>query len=182
MNIAPNICAAAFFLTLLVISARDAKTQIISNASVITAAFFAALYLAALFINDAESLDLTGRLLGMFFGGGVIFLIDRAAVILLRRDGFGYGDVKLMAVCGLFLGFKLSLFSLLAAFAGCALVSAALLLLGRLKRTDYIAFGPFICAASLFAYFRGGALIAWYIGFVTGLESRHAQGPPGAGS
>ncbi len=74
--------------------------------------------------------------------------------------GIGGGDVKLMAVCGLFLGWKLTL---LAFFAGC--VFGSVIHLSRMaakKAGRVLALGPYLSAGVFFALLWGDALLNWY--------------------
>jgi prepilin signal peptidase PulO-like enzyme (type II secretory pathway) len=52
-------------------------------------------------------------LFGIFAGALPLLIIDRITLLVYKKDGFGYGDVKLMAVAGIFLGWQLTLLALL---------------------------------------------------------------------
>lgn len=95
-----------------------------------------------------DQLSLWSGLLGAAVGAGVILLI-----ILLSREGMGYGDVKLLAMVGAFVGWRGALGTLfLGAIAG-SLVGVWLLLTGRKGRKDPIPFGPFLAFGCLFLFF-----------------------------
>jgi len=96
-------------------------------------------------------------LYGFLTGGGTIFLI------VLLTGGMGGGDIQLMAVIGLFLGFKNILLTLMLSFIIGALAGITLVLLKKKSRRDYIPFGPFIACAALITIFYGDAILAWYI-------------------
>ena len=58
-------------------------------------------------------------LIGIVVGGGVLFLIAEGYYRLRHEEGLGMGDVKMLAMIGAFLGWQLTLLSLmLASFAG----------------------------------------------------------------
>ena len=70
-------------------------------------------------------------------------------LVLLRRESLGGGDIKLLAVMGVFLGWRGALWSLyLGAFIG-AVVGLTLILLRRRDRRAPIPFGPFLSAGAL---------------------------------
>lgn len=72
----------------------------------------------------------------------------------------GGGDVKLMALIGAFLGWKLALLTIvLAPFLGIPFAIAEKI---RTK-SSAIAFGPYLAAAALVSLFFGKGLIAWII-------------------
>lgn len=73
----------------------------------------------------------------------------------------GGGDVKLMAVAGLLLGWKLVI---LAFFIGCLLGS--ILHITRMKLVDaghMLAFGPYLSMGIIISMLWGNDLIAWYL-------------------
>jgi len=96
---------------------------------------------------------------GMLAGILPLLAIDRMTILLAKKDGFGYGDVKLMAVVGLFLGWQLTLFSFFFAFVGGGAFATYLLATNRAKRGEYIAFGPFLCIGALISLWFGGAFL-----------------------
>lgn len=108
------------------------------------------------------------HIIGALAGGGVFTLVYFGAIALLKREGVGFGDVKLVAAAGLLLGWqKLILAVLLGSVAG----SIVMVLLNRLKRrertTEY-PFGPFIAVGILVAMLAGGQILDWYIGLLMG--------------
>jgi len=80
----------------------------------------------------------------------------------------GYGDVKLGLFMGIALGFQRSLLALFLANIIGFLVVLPGVLVGKLKRTSRIPFGPFLIAAFIIAFLFGDKLINWYIGFILG--------------
>ena len=78
--------------------------------------------------------------------------------------GIGGGDIKLMAACGLLVGWKLIL---LAFAAACILGSVIHLLRMRLKGAGRtLALGPYLAAGTVLSMLWGESLIAWYTGFL----------------
>ena len=96
---------------------------------------------------------------GILVGGG-LFLV----IILASRGGMGGGDMKLGAMMGAFLGWKLVLLAiLLGVFAGGA-VAIGLLATGTKGRKDPVPFGPFLALGGVVSLLWGDKLLAWYIG------------------
>ena len=98
--------------------------------------------------------------IGMVLGGGLFFLIAVAS-----KGGMGGGDIKLMAVLGLWLGWRLTILVALLAFIIGAVISIALISLKIRGRKDYIPFGPFIGIGAYIAIVFGDSLINWYLKF-----------------
>ncbi len=108
------------------------------------------------------------HVIGLLAGGGVFAALYFGAILILKKEGMGFGDVKLVAALGLLLGWqKLLLAILLASVLG----SIVLVALNRIKNqeryTEY-PFGPFIVAGTLVALLAGEPILTWYLGFLLG--------------
>ncbi len=107
------------------------------------------------------------HVIGAAVGGGLFLAVYYGAILCLKREGIGFGDVKLMAAAGLLLGWQRLLFALLvgSVVASCVLVSL------RLIRHDEggreYPFAPFLVLGILVALFFGAPIIEWYIGLLT---------------
>jgi len=95
-----------------------------------------------------RQLSLTDMLAGFFLGGIPLLLL-----YLLLPGSIGGGDVKFAAVLGLWLGSLPILLALWLAFCFGAIGGICLLVTGRKRRKDPIAFGPFLSLAAAVAYF-----------------------------
>ena len=88
-------------------------------------------------------------LLGAAVGGGFLLVIYFATLILLKKEGLGLGDAKLLALIGAFLGWEGALFAIFLASIVGSVIGLGLLACGRLRRGEPMPFGPFIAAAGL---------------------------------
>jgi leader peptidase (prepilin peptidase)/N-methyltransferase len=79
--------------------------------------------------------------------------------LVLPREAMGFGDVKFMAGIGAFLGWKATVFSLMASSMIGALVAGTLILIGKRERSAQIPFGPYIAAAAVLWIFCGPRLL-----------------------
>ena len=103
-------------------------------------------------------------LIGLIVGGGILFAIGEAYYRVRGIEGLGMGDVKMLAMIGAFLGWKLMLVTLvLASFAG-SLVGVAVMLAGRGGMTFALPFGTFLAVGALAAAVAGDPILAWYLG------------------
>lgn len=96
--------------------------------------------------------------LGVVAGAGPLL-----AVVLASRGGMGGGDVKLAAVAGLYLGWRLVLTGLFLGVLAGGVAAAVMLALRRVGRRDPIPFGPFLAAGFWVAMVWGEELLAWYL-------------------
>lgn len=99
---------------------------------------------------------LPDAVLGAMLGYGVLWAVYWVYRGLTGREGMGYGDFKLLAALGAWLGWQaLPALVVLAAGAG-ALVGGILIATGRLRREVPIPFGPYLAGAGvLVLFFRG---------------------------
>jgi leader peptidase (prepilin peptidase)/N-methyltransferase len=136
-----------------------------------------------------RSLSLVDSLLGAALGASFIY---GAGAIYLRwrgMEGMGFGDVKLMAMVGAFLGIKLTIFTIFAASVAGSLFGLGTIFVVWLKRTHrfmrrlataaaarrrgwrsaqmvyryyQMPFGVFLGSMALVAFFFGNQLLRWY--------------------
>jgi leader peptidase (prepilin peptidase)/N-methyltransferase len=83
--------------------------------------------------------------------------------LLTGKEGMGYGDFKLLAAMGAWLGWKmLPLLILLSSFVG-ALIGIALMILAKRGKDIPMPFGPYLAAAGVIALFWGDTLNRLYL-------------------
>jgi leader peptidase (prepilin peptidase)/N-methyltransferase len=97
-------------------------------------------------------------LVGIVIGGG-IFLV----IILASGGGMGGGDMKLGAMFGAFLGWKVTLVALFVAVVLGGLLAVVLLVSGLVRRKDPIPFGPFLATGGAVGLVWGEQIIRWYL-------------------
>jgi len=105
-------------------------------------------------------------LIGILVGGGGLWLVAEAYYRLRHEEGLGMGDVKMLAMIGAFVGWKLTLMTLmLASLAG----SAVGLTFIAIKKGDLkyaLPFGTFLAMGAALAATVGPGLLGWYMGFL----------------
>jgi len=84
--------------------------------------------------------------------------------LLTGKEGMGYGDFKLFAALGAWLGWQMLLPIILMAAAVGSVVGIALIALRDRERSTPIAFGPFLAAAGWLMLMFGQPLLAAYLG------------------
>ena len=104
-------------------------------------------------------------LIGLVAGGGLLFAIAEAWYRFRGIEGLGMGDVKMLAMIGAFLGWKLMLVTLvLSSFAG-SLIGVGAIALGRGGMKSMLPFGTFLAVGALTAAVAGDVILTWYLGF-----------------
>ncbi len=104
-------------------------------------------------------------LVGILLGGLIPYLIAELYFRLRGDEGLGMGDVKMLAMIGAFLGWRLMFLTLvLASFLG-SVVGLGLIALRRGDMKSSLPFGTFLTIAAFIALVVGNDLIAWYLRF-----------------
>jgi leader peptidase (prepilin peptidase)/N-methyltransferase len=104
-------------------------------------------------------------LAGILLGGGVLYGIAEAYYRVRREEGLGMGDVKMLAMIGAFLGWKLALVTLMMASFSGSVVGVMLILLGRGDMKYALPFGTFLSMGAALAATAGPGLLEWYSGY-----------------
>ncbi len=105
-------------------------------------------------------LSFSSALSGYIIGGGVIYMLGLLGDIVFKKESMGGGDIKLMAMVGAFLGWKLALLAFfIAPFFG-----AIFGIIEKIRTKDSaFAYGPFLVMASLVSLFWGEQIIEWIL-------------------
>ena len=121
---------------------------------------------AGLLINVAGTYtDLRSAVIGAATGYLALWSVYWLFKLATGKEGMGYGDFKLLAAIGAWLGWKmLPLVILLSSFVGAA-VGIALIVFARRGRSVPIPFGPYLACAGLVALFWGERLNRLYLNF-----------------
>ena len=103
---------------------------------------------------------------GLLFGAGLLgisLILDR----MMGRDTLGGGDIKLIAVTGLYLGIIGTLFTLIISCIGGLVFSLISNAKDESGRGKAFPFGPWIAAAAAIMLLYGDPLINWYAGLIS---------------
>jgi leader peptidase (prepilin peptidase)/N-methyltransferase len=130
--------------------------------------------------------DPLDSLLGIILGGGIIYTMDRVTVLLLKKPGMGFGDVKLLAMLGAFLGWKGALGTLMLGSVLGSIIGVSIIFYFKMKdnapnseepssqkssadddevtlQGHYLPFGPYLALGGLIFMFYGQEMINWYL-------------------
>ena len=135
--------------------------------SVLPATYVAALavivvgFVASLFLEPGWR----SSLIGLVAGGGVLWLVAEAYFRLRHVEGLGFGDGKMLAMIGAFLGWPLMLLTLVIASMLGAVVGIALMATRRGDMQSALPFGTFLAVAAVGAGLWGTPIVDWYASF-----------------
>lgn len=104
-------------------------------------------------------------LIGILLGGLIPFAIAEIYARVRGEEGLGMGDVKMLAMIGAFLGWKLMILTLvLASFMG-SIVGLGLIVARRGDMKYALPFGTFLTLAAFVSVVTGTRVLAWYLEF-----------------
>ncbi len=150
---------AFYFCLLLVLMVIDLEYHLILNKIVYPSAVIA--LLLSIFLAE---LEVVPSIASAAAGGGiglVIFLL----ILVVSRGGMGWGDVKMVALIGIVLGYPLLFVALLLAVISGGLIAAILMILKAKSRKQGIPFGPFLSLGTMATLLWGTDILDWYLGF-----------------
>jgi len=105
----------------------------------------------------------TDAIIGAIAGYLSLWLVYHAFKALTGKEGMGYGDFKLLAALGAWLGWQqLPLIILLSACVG-AIIGISLIVIRGRDRNLPIPFGPYLAAAGWIAMLWGDQIVAAYL-------------------
>jgi leader peptidase (prepilin peptidase)/N-methyltransferase len=118
--------------------------------------------LAASFVADPGWRD---SFIGAMAGGGILWLVAWAYERVRHQEGLGFGDVKMLAMIGAFLGWKLMLLTLASASVLGSLTAGVLMVGGRASLQSKLPLGTFMAVAAILAGLVGAPVVEWYFSF-----------------
>ncbi len=151
--------ALIFVWALVALTFIDVDTQLLPDSITLP------LLWAGLLLNLAGGMtDLASAVTGAIVGYMVLWSIYWAFKLITGKEGMGYGDFKLLAAIGAFLGWQmLPVVILLSSLVG-AVVGIAMIALRSHGRDIPIPFGPYLAAAGIIALFFGETINNAYLG------------------
>jgi len=152
-----------FFSSLVIITFIDLEHQIIPD--VISIPGIGVGFLASFALSQITWLD---SLLGIALGGGVLYGVAMGYYLIMKTEGMGGGDIKLLAMIGAFLGSKAVVVTIFVSALVGSVVGIAMMLFKGKGRKYAIPYGPFLALGAIVSLFWAETLVAWYQGILYG--------------
>ena len=148
----------AFTWLLIAMSVIDIDHQILPDPMTL-----GLLWLGLLVNSQGLFTDLESAVYGAALGYGVLWAFFWIFKLATGKDGMGYGDFKLLAALGAWLGFQsLLTIIILSSVVGAVVGIAGILILGRDRQLP-IPFGPYLAMAGWIAALWGDDITRWYL-------------------
>lgn len=153
-----GIAAIILMWALIALTFIDFDTQLLPDSITLPL-----LWLGLLLNLNGAFTSLPHALIGAVVGYLVLWSVYWAFKLTTGKEGMGYGDFKLLAALGAWLGWTmLPLIILLSSLVG-AVVGIALIMFAKHGRNIPIPFGPYLAGGGLIALFWGQALTQSYL-------------------
>ena len=155
-----GLAALAFLWLLIAMTFIDADTKLLPDDLTLPL-----LWLGLLVNLHGTFAPLRDAVIGAAAGYLALWSVYWLFKLATGKEGMGYGDFKLLAALGAWMGWTmLPLIILLSSVVG-AVVGICLMVFTRRGRDNPIPFGPYLAAAGLIALVWGKMLVQSYLGF-----------------
>ncbi len=154
----PALAAMAFLAALIALSFIDFDTQYLPDditLPLIWAGFIVNLW--------GTFVDLRSAVIGAIAGYLVLWSVYWLFKLATGKEGMGFGDFKLLAAIGAWLGWKILPFVILASSLVGAILGIALIIIAKRGREVPMPFGPYLTIAAAIALFFGNTIIDYYL-------------------
>lgn len=157
----PAFGALLLIWALIALAAIDFDTQLLPDSITLPL-----LWIGLAFNLFGTMTNLPAAVVGAMVGYLALWSVFWAFKLATGKEGMGYGDFKLLAALGAWLGWQmLPVVILLSSIVG-ALVGISLIIFARHGRNNPIPFGPYLAAAGIIALFWGQELTRTYLGLL----------------
>ena len=114
-------------------------------------------------VRNPRIVSVAESVFGAMFCAGVLWMVGALYQKLRHREGLGFGDVKMVAMIGAFLGLQGALLTMIAGSLLGSVVGLAYIWLTRKDMSSYeLPFGSFLGIAALAVTFFGQVVMKWY--------------------
>ncbi|MDD2700407.1 MAG: A24 family peptidase [Sideroxydans sp.] len=152
------VSALIFIWALIALTFIDFDTQLLPDAITLPL-----LWLGLLLNIDATFTSLPHAVVGATAGYLVLWSVYWLFKIVTGKDGMGFGDFKLLAAIGAWLGWTLLPLTILLSSLVGAVVGIVLIVISKHGRNIPIPFGPYLAGGGLIALFWGQSLTQSYL-------------------
>ena len=102
-------------------------------------------------------------LIGILAGGGFLWLVGWLWFLIRHEEGMGFGDVKMIAMIGAFLGWQLMAATLFVSTILGSLIGVGLIAAKRGNLKTALPFGCFLAISAILASVGGNHAVRWYL-------------------
>jgi leader peptidase (prepilin peptidase)/N-methyltransferase len=151
-----TIAASIFALSMLTLTCIDLETQLLPDNITLPL-----IWLGLIFNIHHEFTAIESAVMGAILGYLVLWGVYWIFKLITHKEGMGYGDFKMLAAIGAWLGIEaLPLVIVIASFTA-SIVGITLILLKKQNRASTIPFGPYLALSAMILLFNTSTLTRW---------------------
>ena len=170
----PVFVNMVFFGLLLILTFVDLFERILPNVLTLGGAVFGFLvspFQSGEFFYPFRFLDLPNvmwthyvdSVIGILVGGGFLWFVAELYFRVRKIEGMGFGDIKMMAMVGAFLGWGYAWLTILLGSLLGAVVGSLFILISRKGRRYELPFGSFLAAGAIASTLWGRQVFSFYL-------------------
>ncbi len=144
-----SVASIILALSLLTLTCIDLETQLLPDNITLPL-----VWLGLLFNLNQEFTTIESAVLGAVFGYLILWAVYWIFKITTNKEGMGYGDFKMLAAIGAWLGWAVLPLVILISSLTASIVGITLILLKKQDRATAIPFGPYLALAGIIALFK----------------------------
>ncbi len=150
--------ALIFIWTMIALAFIDLDTQLLPDSLTLPL-----IWIGLAFNLASTYTDLSSAVVGAMAGYLALWSVYWLFKLATGKEGMGYGDFKLLAAIGAWLGWQLLPLTIVLSSLVGAVIGVTLIAFARHKRSVPIPFGPYLAAAGILALFWGDSITAAYL-------------------
>lgn len=145
--------ALVFICALIALACIDMDTQLLPNDITLPMLW------AGLLVNLGDGFtDIRSAIIGAVAGYLMLWSVYWCFKLVTGKEGMGYGDFKLLAVIGAWLGWQMLPLVILFSSVTGSIVGVGLIIMAKRGRHSPIPFGPYLAGSGLIALFWGNQI------------------------
>ena len=107
-------------------------------------------------------LNFINSLIAFLAGGGIMTFWAVTGKLLFKKESLGAGDIKLVAMTGVFLGLQNTLLALFLSFLLASIAGISMILIKKAHMDSRLPFAPFLASGALISVVYGNQICTWY--------------------
>jgi leader peptidase (prepilin peptidase)/N-methyltransferase len=149
----PAFATSIFALSLLTLTAIDLKTKLLPDNITLPL-----IWLGLLFNLHHTFTSIESAVMGAVLGYLILWAVYWIFKLITKKEGMGYGDFKMLAAIGAWLGWQVLPIVILISSLSASIVGITLILLKKQDRASAIPFGPYLALGGMIALFNASNL------------------------
>ena len=151
-----TIATSIFALSLLTLTCIDLETHLLPDNITLPL-----IWIGLLFNLNKEFTSLESAVIGAALGYSILWMVYWIFKLITNKEGMGYGDFKMLAAIGAWLGLEAVLPVIIISSLAASFVGVTLILLRQQNRASAIPFGPYLALGAMITLLNSSTIRQW---------------------